>query len=44
LAKPKADGGLGYRDFHGFNMSLIAKQAWKFVSEPDKLVSRIFKA
>jgi hypothetical protein len=27
LTKPKADGGLGYRDFHAFNMSLIAKQA-----------------
>ncbi|WJX24106.1 hypothetical protein P8452_13251 [Trifolium repens] len=25
-------------------MSLIAKQAWKFVAEPNKLVSRIFKA
>jgi hypothetical protein len=44
LAKPKAIGGLGYRDFHAFNMSLIAKQAWKFVVEPDKLVSRVFKA
>jgi ribonuclease HI len=44
LAKPKAMGGLGYRDFHAFNMSLIAKQAWKFVVEPDKLVSRVFKA
>jgi hypothetical protein len=39
LAKPKAIGGLGYRDFHAFNMYLIAKQAWKFVVEPDKLVS-----
>jgi hypothetical protein len=44
LAKPKAIGGLGYRDFHAFNMYLIAKQAWKFVVEPDKLVSRVFKA
>jgi hypothetical protein len=44
LAKPKAHGGLGYRDFHVFNMSLIAKQVWKFVNEPDKLVSRVFKA
>jgi ribonuclease HI len=44
LARPKAVGGLGYRDFHAFNMSLIAKQAWKFMAEPNKLVSRIFKA
>jgi hypothetical protein len=44
LTRPKAVGGLGYRDFHEFNMSLIAKQAWKFLSEPDKFVSRIFKA
>ncbi|GAU48422.1 hypothetical protein TSUD_405520 [Trifolium subterraneum] len=44
LARPKAEGGLGYRNFHVFNKSLIAKQAWKFMTEPDKLVSRIFKA
>jgi hypothetical protein len=44
LARPKVEGGLGFRNFHAFNKSMIAKQAWKFVSEPDKLVSRVFKA
>jgi hypothetical protein len=44
LARPKAEGRLGFRKFHAFNMSMIARQAWKFISEPGKLVTRIFKA
>jgi hypothetical protein len=44
LAKPKVNGGLGYRDFNAFNMAMVAKQAWSFMAEPGKLVSRIFKA
>ncbi|PNX98658.1 ribonuclease H, partial [Trifolium pratense] len=44
LARPKADGGLGFRNFHAFNMAMVAKQAWNFMSKPNTLVARIYKA
>jgi hypothetical protein len=44
LAKPKVDGGLGFRNFRAFNMAMVAKQAWLLMAEPEKLVARIFKA
>ncbi|CAK8577706.1 unnamed protein product [Lathyrus sativus] len=44
LAFSKKDGGLGFRDFKAFNMSMVAKQGWNLLSKPHALVSRIFKA
>ncbi|XP_058741502.1 uncharacterized protein LOC131613882 [Vicia villosa] len=44
LACPKEYGGLGFRDFNAFNMAMVAKQGWSLTSNPDALVSRIFKA
>jgi ribonuclease HI len=44
LARPKTAGGLGFRNFRVFNMAMVAKQAWNFMAEPEKLVARIFKA
>ncbi|XP_050386353.1 uncharacterized protein LOC126802719 [Argentina anserina] len=44
LCKPKDDGGLGFRDIHILNMSLLAKQCWRLVQEPDSLWARIMKA
>jgi hypothetical protein len=41
LATPKSDGGLDFHDFHAFNMDMVAKQAWNFVTRPDTLVTRI---
>ncbi|XP_058724167.1 uncharacterized mitochondrial protein AtMg00310-like [Vicia villosa] len=40
----KKEGGLGFRDFKAFNMAMVAKQGWNFLSKPNSLVSRIFKA
>lgn len=40
----KEDGGLGFRDLYGFNLSLLGKQGWKFLSNPEALVTRVFKA
>lgn len=36
--------GLGFRDLYGFNLSLPGKQGWKFISNPETLVTRVFKA
>ncbi|XP_058784642.1 uncharacterized protein LOC131659471 [Vicia villosa] len=40
----KAEGGLGFRGFKAFNMAMVAKQGWFIMSNPQALVSRIFKA
>lgn len=40
----KCDGGLGFRSLHGFNLALLGKHVWKFVSNPTSLVARVYKA
>jgi hypothetical protein len=44
LACPKDEGGLGFRDFHSFNMAMVAKQGWNFMNNPTTLVARLYKA
>ncbi|KAJ9548141.1 hypothetical protein OSB04_020684 [Centaurea solstitialis] len=44
LCVPKKFGGLGFRDFTAFNVAMLGKQAWRLVSNPTSLVSRIYKA
>lgn len=41
LTLPKLMGGLGIRDIQLFNIALLAKQAWRLVSAPDCLLSRV---
>ncbi|XP_060964189.1 uncharacterized protein LOC133033466 [Cannabis sativa] len=40
----KSKGGMGFRNLRDFNLSLLSKQGWRLLSQPDSLVSRIFKA
>ncbi|XP_013624921.1 uncharacterized protein LOC125583303 [Brassica napus] len=44
ITTPKAAGGLGVRDIQAFNTALLAKQAWRIVSKPDCLLSKILRA
>ena len=41
LMKPKILGGLGIRDVKIFNQALLGKIAWRIISNPDCLLSRI---
>jgi len=38
----KTQGGMGFKDLSAFNLAMLGKQGWKFQTEPDSLVSRIF--
>ncbi|XP_019200076.1 PREDICTED: uncharacterized protein LOC109193678 [Ipomoea nil] len=41
---PKKYGGLGFKELHAFNIAMLGKQAWRFLTKPDSLVSRVYKA
>ncbi|KAF7151290.1 hypothetical protein RHSIM_Rhsim02G0086600 [Rhododendron simsii] len=36
-------GGLGFRDFHDFNIAFLAKQGWRLINGPESLFQRLFK-
>ncbi|PNX78963.1 ribonuclease H, partial [Trifolium pratense] len=40
----KALGGMGFRDFHHFNLAMIAKQGWNIMTKPHTLMAQIYKA
>lgn len=44
MSKKKSIGGLGFRCVRDFNLALLGKQAWRLISQPDMLVSKIFKS
>jgi hypothetical protein len=37
-------GGMGFRDFHSFNLAMLAKQSWRLINEPDSLCARVLRA
>lgn len=41
LTQSKSKGGLGFRDIQAFNQALLAKIAWRLITEPNCLFSRV---
>jgi hypothetical protein len=35
---------MGFRDFHSFNLAMLAKQGWRLMNEPDSLCARVLRA
>lgn len=44
LFKPKRDGGMGFRILRDFNLAMLAKQAWRFHTNPHSLLAKCYKA
>jgi hypothetical protein len=44
LCYPKKEGGMGFRDFHSFNLAMLAKQVWRLIDNPDSLCARVLRA
>ncbi|XP_019095594.1 PREDICTED: uncharacterized protein LOC109130474 [Camelina sativa] len=43
MTLPKSEGGLGFKELHEFNRSLLAKQAWRIMNNPQSLLARLYK-
>ncbi|XP_074374476.1 uncharacterized protein LOC141714880 [Apium graveolens] len=44
MARHKKVGGLGFKRLRDVNMSLLGKQCWRFITHPESLVARLYKA
>jgi len=44
LSVHKRHGGMGFKDIPAFNVAMLGKQGWRFQTEPDSLVAKVFKA
>lgn len=42
ICVPKRYGGLGFKQLHQFNLALLRKQGWCFLTNPSSHVARIF--
>ena len=43
LASPKFQGGMGFRDMELFNLAILGKHGWRFITNPGSLCSRVMK-
>ena len=44
LCEAKEVGGLGFKEIEKFNDSILAKQVWRMINNPNSLCHHVFKA
>ena len=44
LCRPKAKGGMGFKDLKAFNLALLEKQGWRLQHESNSLFYHVFKS
>ncbi|XP_019158004.1 PREDICTED: uncharacterized protein LOC109154732 [Ipomoea nil] len=44
LCVPKNYGGLGFKDLRKFNLAMLRKQGWRFLTNPNTLAAKVYKA
>ncbi|XP_061993936.1 uncharacterized protein LOC133711869 [Rosa rugosa] len=44
MCLPKEEGGISFKHLHAHNLSMLAKQGWRLISNPDSLVAQVLKA
>lgn len=44
LTTKKAEGGIGFKEIHFFNLAMLAKQVWTLIQHPESLAFRLLKA
>jgi hypothetical protein len=44
LCYPKKEGGMGFRDFHSFNLAMLSKQIWRLVTDLESLCAKVLGA
>ncbi|KAL8157352.1 hypothetical protein AgCh_002160 [Apium graveolens] len=43
MARHKHSGGLGFRHLRDFNLAMLGKVCWRFITNADSLVTRVYK-